>query len=298
MSVSTTTARTFLGLNAAFSALSGAALIILPGTLSQVMFTGPADWAPLGLRLLGVGLVIFALDLAFMATNRFVSKAEVMLIVLADIGWLLASAAVVMFDGHLFTETGVLVVAGVAAFVAVFAAGQYFGARGIVEPASRVTIQSSDGVLLAKVKRAVRAPASTVWDVMTDHPGYADVASNISKVEVLSGDGLGMKRRCFGPRGENWSETCDLFEEGRSYGFKIHTEAPDYPYPISDLTGRWSVEPEGSGATFSIDIEARPKGGFLSRALFSAAAKRQFKTILIDLADAWSDRMEREARAQ
>ena len=206
MSVSTTTARTFLGLNAVFSALSGAVLISLPGTLSQVMFTGPADWAPLGLRLLGVGLVIFALDLAFMATNRFVSRGEVMLIVLADIGWLLASAAVVMFDRHLFTEAGVFIVAGVAAFVAVFATGQYFGARRIVEPASRVTIQSSDGLLLAKVKRAVRAPASTVWDVMTDHPGYADVASNISKVEVLSGDGLGMKRRCFGPKGENWSE--------------------------------------------------------------------------------------------
>lgn len=298
MSVSTTTARTFLGLNAAFSALTGAALIVLPGALSQMMFADPADWAPLALRVLGVGLLIFALDLVLMATNRFVSRGEVMLIVAADIGWLLASAAVVLFDGHLLTEAGVIVVTGVAVFVAAFAAGQYLGARRIVAPASTVTVQSSNGILQAKVKRAVRAPAPTVWDVMTDHPAYADVASNISKVEVLSGDGLGMRRRCFGPKGENWSETCDLFDEGRSYGFKIHTEAPDYPYPISDLTGRWSVEPEGTGATFSIDIEARPKGGFLTRALFSAVARRQFKAVLIDLADAWSDRMEREARAQ
>lgn len=132
---------------------------------------------------------------------------------------------------------------------------------------------------------------------MTDHPGYADVASNISNVEVLSGEGIGMQRRCFGPRGENWTETCDLFEDGRSYGFKIHTEAPDYPYPISDLQGRWSVAPKGAGSEFSIDIEAMPKGGFISRMLFSSLAKRQFKSVLIDLADAWSRRMEREARA-
>ena len=297
MSTTTTTARTFLGFNAAFSAFTGAALIAAPGALSQAMFANPADWMPLGLGLLGAGLLIFALNLVSMAVNRFVSKGEVLLVVLADIGWLLASAAVVLLATHLFTDVGTLAVALVAAFVATFAIGQYLGARKIVTPASKVAIRSSNGVLKASVERAVRAPASTVWDVMTDHPAYADVASNISKVEVLSGDGLGMRRRCFGPKGENWIETCDLFDEGRSYGFKIHTEAPDYPYPISDLQGRWSVESEGSGSRFSVDIEATPKGGFLSRALFTAVAKRQFKTVLIDLADAWSERMEREVHA-
>lgn len=293
----TATARTFIALNAAFSALVGLELIIFPDTTAHLMFTDPSGWKPLVLRLLGVGLALFALGLSLMATNRFVRKGEVMLIVFADIGWLIASTAIVLLASHVFTDTGLLMIEIVGALVAFFATGQYVGAGRIVAPKSRVSILSKQGKLTATVKRAVDAPAEAVWNVMTDHSGYADVASNISKIEVLSGEGIGMQRRCFGPKGENWTETCDHFEAGRSYGFKIHTEAPDYPYPISDLQGRWSVAPTGPGSEFSIDIQAMPKGGLLSRMLFTALAKRQFKTVLIDLADAWSQRMEQKARA-
>lgn len=291
----TTVARGFLVLNAVFSALIGLELIVFPDAMAEVMFVDPAGWKPLVLRLLGVGLVVFALDLLLMASNLFVTKKEVMLIVFADIGWLFASGAIVFLDGQIFSDSGIVAIEVVAAFVAFFAIGQYVGARRIVAPESQASVRSNKGVLIARVTRAVGAPVERVWEVMTDHPGYADVASNISKVEVLSGQGIGMKRRCFGPKGENWTETCDLFEEGQSFGFKINTEAPDYPYPISDLQGRWSVEPQGSGSLFSIDIEATPKGGFPSRALFSFVAKRQFKSVLIDLADAWSRRMEQDA---
>ncbi|MEO9876600.1 MAG: SRPBCC family protein [Anderseniella sp.] len=243
-----------------------------------------------------MGLILFALNLSLMATNRLVTKGEVMLIVFADIAWLIASAAIVLLAEHVITGTGLLMIGVVAAFVAFFATGQYAGAGRIVAPKSRVSILSKEGKLTATVVRAVDAPAETVWNVMTDHPGYADVASNVSKVEVLSGEGIGMQRRCFGPKGENWTETCDYFDAGREYGFKIDTKAPDYPYPISDLRGRWSVVPKGTGSEFSIDIEAMPKGGFLARTLFFLLAKRQFKTVLVDLADAWSRRMENEAR--
>lgn len=141
----TTTARIFIALNAAFSALIGLELIILPGTTAHLMFSDPAGWEPLVLRLLGVGLVLFALDLLLMATNRFVTKGEVMLIVFADIGWLIASAAVVFLPGDLFTATGLLMVDVVAGFVAFFAIGQYVGAGRIVAPESRVSIHSTNG---------------------------------------------------------------------------------------------------------------------------------------------------------
>ncbi len=293
----TTTARVFLALNAAFSLLVGLELLVFADATAQTIFMDPSGWKPLALRLLGVGLVVFALDLLLMASNRFVTKNQVMLIVFADLGWLLASGALVFSYGQIFSDSGIVAIEAVAAFMAFFAVGQYFGAGKIRDPESRASVHSNNGILIARVERAVAAPAERVWEVMTDHPGYADVASNISKVEVLSGLGIGMKRRCFGPKGENWTETCDLFEEGQSFGFKIHTEAPDYPYPIADLQGRWSVEPSGNGSVFSIDIEAKPKGGFLARTLFSSVAKRQFKSVLIDLADAWSKRMEQGAKA-
>ena len=145
---------------------------------------------------------------------------------------------------------------------------------------------------------AVRAPTATVWYVITDHPACADVADNISKVEVLSGDGLGMKRRCYGPKGENWEETCDLYEPGHTYGFRIHTEFRDYPYPFAELSGRWSVEEHSAGSEFNIKIVASLKGNALSRWLFATSARPQFKTILIDLSDAWAASMEREAETK
>ncbi|MCV0425943.1 MAG: SRPBCC family protein [Roseibium sp.] len=290
-------ARVFLGLNCAFSTASGILLLVLPETLSEILFIEPASWVPLVIQGIGLGLVIFALDLLLMTLNSFVTRLEVMLIVAADVAWIVASIAFALLAMNHLTETGILLIDIVALCVAVFAIGQFLGARRITPPSSKASVTSRDGYVIASVRRAVAAPVSAVWKVMNDHPGYAEVASNLSKVEVLSGDGIGMQRRCYGPKGEHWTETCDAFEVEQSYGFTIHTDAPDYPYPISDLKGRWSVTPVGNGAEFAIDITARPKGNFLMRLLFLLAAKKQFKGVLVQLADRWSERMEREARA-
>lgn len=290
-------ARTFLGLNAGFSILTGATLLLAGGVLTGVMFAEPAHWQSLVFLALGIGLLVFALDLVVLASDRFVSKGKVMLIIAADVGWILGSVWLLLLQGRLFTSAGVLIIAGVAAVVAVFAIGQWIGAGAIEAPMSKANVTTARGALVATVERQVNAPAQTVWQVMTDHPAYADVASNITKVEVIAGEGLGMRRCCVGPKGESWAETCDLYEEGHVFGFTIHTEAPDYPYPLSEVQGRWSVEPKGDGAQFEIHIRAVPKGGVLTRLLFTVIAKRQFKAVLVDLVDAWADRMEREARA-
>ncbi|WP_299475971.1 SRPBCC family protein [uncultured Roseibium sp.] len=290
-------ARLFLGLNAAFSLLIGIDLVFAPAFAAELIFLEPAGWQSLVLRILGAGLIVFALDLILMATDRFVTKGQVLFISALDLGWVLGSGALLIFANQLFSGFGVAAIVAVAVFVAVFALGQYFGAQRIVAPLSQASVRSAGEKLLASVSRTVAAPKDVVWKVMTDHPRYADVADNISKVEIVAGNGEGMQRRCYGLKGENWLETCDLFDEGHAFGFRIHTEADDYPYPISKLHGEWSVVPMEEGSKFTIDIEATPKGNFLTRTLFKAAAKRQFKKVLADLADAWAARMEREARA-
>lgn len=160
------------------------------------------------------------------------------------------------------------------------------------------SFRTRGGALEATVRRVVAAPPETVWRVMNDHPGYADVASNLSKVEVLSGDGLGLRRQCYGPKGESWTETCDLFEKGRAFGFRVHTEAPGYPYPFAGLSGRWSVAPLAKGAEFSIVLTARAKGNAAARAIFGVVARMKFRPVLIQLAEAWAHRMEAEAQAR
>lgn len=290
------TARIFLKLNSQFSALNGAALLVAAGLIAPILIANPVDWAALGLRGLGLGLLGFALVLFMLSKNKFVSRSAVNEIVLLDALWVLGSVVLIAFFGDILTANGIIVVTIVAMVVAFFAIAQFAAAAKIQEPVPEASVETRDGKLYATVKRSVRAPKETVWDVMTDHPAYADVADNISKVEVLSGEGLGMKRRCYGPKGENWEETCDLFEPGHSYGFRIHTEADDYPYPFAELTGRWTVKDHSVGSEFDIEIVATLKGNAASKWLFATMAKPQFKAILIDLADAWADRMEREAK--
>jgi len=295
MRTSTTAARTFLKMNGVFSLLTAFPLLLAAGTVAPILFANPVDWATWGLRGLGVGLVGFAGLVYALSTYKFVSRAMVNEIVVLDVLWVIGTIVLIAFFGHVLTSGGTVVVAAVAVAVAFFAVSQFVSAARIEKPMPVAKVEMRDGKLHATVKRTVRAPTGTVWEVMTDHPAYADVADNTSKVEVLSGDGLGMKRRCFGPKGENWQETCDLYEPGHAYGFRVHTEADDYPYPFAELSGRWSVDEHPAGSEFDIEIVAVVKGNALSRWLFATMARPQFKTILIDLADAWAERMEREA---
>lgn len=290
------TARIFLKLNSQFSALNGVALLVAAGLIAPLLIANPVDWAALGLRGLGLGLLGFALVLYFLSKNKFISRSAVNEIVLLDALWVLGSVVLVAFFGDILTTNGFIVVTIIAMVVAFFAVTQFAAATKIEKPVPEAAVETRDGKLFATVKRSVRAPTAVVWDVMTDHPAYADVADNIAKVEVLSGDGLGMTRRCYGPKGEYWEETCDLYEPGHSYGFRIHTEADDYPYPFAELSGRWTVNEHGAGSVFDIEIVATLKGNVLSKWLFATMAKPQFKAILIDLADAWADRMEQEAK--
>ncbi|GGX42156.1 hypothetical protein GCM10007385_07180 [Tateyamaria omphalii] len=290
-------ARAFLKLNSQFSALNGLALLLAAGTLTPVLFAHPVDWAALGLRGLGVGLLAFAGVVYLLSRNKFLSRAAVNEIVVLDALWVIGSVLLIAFFGSVFTTYGMVILTVVAMVVAFFAVSQFASAAKIKPPVPIADVSMRDGKLHATVQRRVNAPANTVWDVMTDHPAYADVADNISKVEVLAGDGLGMTRRCYGPKGEHWEETCDLFEPGHTYGFRIHTEADDYPYPFSELSGRWTVEAQPTGSEFDIKIVAALKGNVLSKWLFATMAKPKFKAVLIDLADAWAKRMEREAKS-
>ncbi|HKJ59201.1 MAG TPA: SRPBCC family protein [Halobacteriales archaeon] len=60
--------------------------------------------------------------------------------------------------------------------------------------------------------RTADAPPSAVWDVVTDHALYADVAPNLATVEVLGGEGTGHVRRCVDTDGNEWTESCSHWE--------------------------------------------------------------------------------------
>lgn len=130
----------------------------------------------------------------------------------------------------------------------------------------------------------VQAPAEIVWRVIADVVGYADVAPNLSKAEILSGDGLGMRRRCYDNQGRGWNEMCVLWEEGRRYSFVVDTN--DYPYPLTKMQGTWGLEERPEGVLIMMRFDFVPKYGPIGW-LWAQLAKPAFRRICEALLDNW-----------
>lgn len=160
--------------------------------------------------------------------------------------------------------------------------------------ASRSWIQN--GRLHKTASRIVPVSPEAAWKVMTDHQGYAEVADNLSRVEVVSGHGLGMCRRCYDTRGQGWSETCTLWDEGRAYAFSVDTQAPDYPYPLRELSGVWRVEPADGGSRVTLEFVARARWGVLGQLMLRLLA-RPAERICLRLLERWEAVMLEQARA-
>jgi len=146
-------------------------------------------------------------------------------------------------------------------------------------------------MLRLSYKRFIAASPAAAWPIISDHVGYADVADNLSKVDVVRGNGLNMQRRCFDLRGRGWNETCDLWQAGQRYSFVVDTAAPDYPYPMKALRGTWGVEPAVGGCVIEMIFEITPKYGAFGRFFVGKAMKPKFDQVCQRLLDRWADRI-------
>jgi ribosome-associated toxin RatA of RatAB toxin-antitoxin module len=115
--------------------------------------------------------------------------------------------------------------------------------------------------------RVVQAPAELVWAVVADVAGYAQLAPGLSHVEILQGNGEGLRRRCYDARGRGWNETCTLWEPGHRYQMRVDTTS--YPFPLRQLLrsfqGTWSVDPVPGGTRITVQFDAQPRLGPLGR---------------------------------
>lgn len=121
-----------LALNSAFSALTGIISLTLAGPLAGALFSTPEGWAVWALRGLGIGLLLFSLRLFFLSRNTRLSRSDVMRVVIADILWVITSAALLLGFSAAFTDLGALTVTLIATIVGLFALGQYVGATRMV----------------------------------------------------------------------------------------------------------------------------------------------------------------------
>jgi ribosome-associated toxin RatA of RatAB toxin-antitoxin module len=136
--------------------------------------------------------------------------------------------------------------------------------------------------------RLFDAPPAAVWTVITDFDRYAEVAPNLSRVDVLDGDGEGMHRACTDTDGRTWTETCTVWEPEHRYAVEVHVaESPFHRRLFHTFSGEWAMEPRDEGVlvtmTFSFLPRYGPLGWLLGRLL-----EREARRLTTPIFDGWA----------
>lgn len=282
--------------NAAFSTLCACALVFATDGVVTTLFA--ADTVGFGIDarelapVLGVALFVFAGLVAWTASTRLISRASVKAIIGADIVWVVSTIALLPLSGSVLTDAGFWLVSILALIVLLFAIEQTIGLILLYQGKSALTVSTRDRIHQFRLSHPVNAPAQTAWLVMTDHEAYADVADNLSKVEVLQGEAKGMRRKCYGTKGESWTEKAHIWEDGKRFGFIIDTDLPTYPYPLEHLAAVWSVEPDGANrSVVTMAFDVMPQAS-LKGAVFMFMSLVMFPGVVDRLLGRWAARME------
>jgi ribosome-associated toxin RatA of RatAB toxin-antitoxin module len=256
--------RAALRTNAVFSLVSGLTLAV-----------GAVWYLPLllvGVPVAGFGLVVAAIAAVPAGRLRRIAGA----VVAADILWVVATTA-------LLTEVplpaaGAVASVAVAAVVALLAAWQAVGLAAIRRDDPLADFD------VIEVSRHLPVPPHRLWPLVSDHQLYGRLAPNLSTVEVSSRPGETMRRRCTSSSGQQWQETCTLWDEGRRFAVEVDTAA--YPYPITVMRGLWQIDPHphGSTVTMRFALQARPtiRGG-----LFLIVMRPRFGRALARIFEGW-----------
>ncbi len=261
--------------NAAFSATGGLVALVGFAPIDGVLGTGNRPLVATA----GAGLLVFAASVLAVAAlvPRRVLRGT-LAISIADLTWVAATA--VVFLAADLDRAAAPILGGVALIVAGFAIAQL----RLRIAASRMTDLDSPVPERVHVERRLAAPATDVWPLLTDHDLYGRLAPNLSRVEVLGGEGVGMQRRCYDTLGRGWNETCTLWDEGRQFAVDVDTS--DYPYPLQAMRGRWAVEPEGDRSRVTMDFELVPRPGVLG-GVFVATMLLAFKPVVRRILRGW-----------
>jgi len=272
--------RNTLRVNATTSLLGGLAAAGVPGTLDRLLGTGHPGWV----RLVGVGLAVFAIDVLVVAgATAATLRRWTAPIVAADVAWVLATG--VTIAAGWYSTRGAVLVGAVGAMVAAFAIRQHSSLRELRHARHLDLLIEDPPVEVAHVETRIDAPAPDVWPVVIDHDLYGQLAPNLGSVRATGPNGPGLARVCSNRSGQKWSETCTLWDEG--HRFEITVDTADYPYPLVEMRGAWSVRPHSErGSMVAMDFRYQPAATLKGRA-FAIVMQAAFPVVLRQIMRGW-----------
>jgi ribosome-associated toxin RatA of RatAB toxin-antitoxin module len=265
--------------NSVFSLATGATLIFQSRAVSSLFGID----ANMIFIILGIGLVAFSATVFAVSLQKPIKPLPVFIIILLDALWVLSSIVLLLLNPFEFTQTGNMLVALVAMIVLVVATLQTMGL-------STVDKNPYTGHKELQFGRTVSGDAGIVWDIISDVANYHHVAPNIDDVKIVSGSGEEMVRQCSQGSG-SWTENCVLWKEGEQFSFRVNTDAPDYPFPLSFLQGTWKVTPNGRNQSkIEMKFEFQYKRKILNVLLHPMMAPK-FRSIVKELLDNWENKL-------
>ena len=118
-----------------------------------------------------------------------------------------------------------------------------------------------------EIQRSIKAHANVVWEVLTDHQSFAEISPDITRLESLSGEKLGLVNRFHHKSGKVWDEQCTEWHENRSYTMAVISR--DYVLPVSGMKRSCSMEERQKDTLIRLRYEYLPKygplGGLLNK---------------------------------
>lgn len=290
--------RAALMFNGFFSSALGIACLFAAAPLASLLFR--QEFSILGLSAssvlfeLGIGLLVFAALVLFTARQAMINRGRAKLITALDIVWVAATVIMLATVSDYFSGYGTTTVIAIMIVVLFFAIMQAFGLAMLYQGKNDIVSTRQKNTMTLTASTFTRADPERVWQVISDQEAYAEVADNISRVEIVSGQGQEMVRKCTDNDGRSWNETCTMWDEGRAFAFRVHTEAEDYPYPIAKLFAEWSLIPGSDLTRIRMVFRVTAKPGLLNRLIFIVMAA-PFGATCDRLLDNWVARIEGRA---
>ncbi|MFZ6010783.1 MAG: type II toxin-antitoxin system RatA family toxin [Bacteroidota bacterium] len=272
-----------LALNAVFSSVSGIVLVGLNKSIAE--FFGVANsnvfW------IIGAALLFFLLNIVLEIKRQ--NPVGILWIVTQDLLWVFGSIVILILQPFDLTSEGNYAIATVALVVLGMGINQ---ARHL----SKLDELPGENVKQLEFKRTVNASKHAAWQVVSDVANYHQVAPNIDDVKIVSGERKGMIRQC--SHGRNaWTETCSMWNEGEAFSFIVNTNASDYPYPLSYLSGTWQVESIGEDRTVVRMIYRFAYRRKIMNVFLHPLMKNGFDKVVDELLNNWQKQIEAKGKS-
>ncbi|OLS27377.1 MAG: hypothetical protein HeimC2_12150 [Candidatus Heimdallarchaeota archaeon LC_2] len=191
--------KTALLRNSLFSFTAGLILLIFGGVFSSTFGMNSG----LILRIIGIVLIIFALQIRGLASNPEKQEWMGWYASINDIFWMIGSIILLTVQPLDISLSGKLVIIIIATVVGYFAYAQLKAIAAITS--------------FYELSREVNVPVEILWPVISDVNGFQKYAQSISSTLVVSGKEEGMVRRCYDLKKQGWNETCVKWIEGEMY---------------------------------------------------------------------------------